>query len=166
MKQLAFAFLCFWRGSSLARSTSSLFIFFAFNRGVSNWSDSHSVLICFANLIRCGIDLSLLSRVATESDPRKKKLRKITLGTGILWQNPPVLFTPPNHPPVPHPSSSPEAACKAASGGFSLSLSLLLSNDSAWRGASASGVGSHGPAGTEDLIGTRSVGEEGSVCHS
>ena len=120
-------------------------------------SVGHCGLICFANLSRGRIVLGSLARLATESGPGNKEIGENCIRYVDFVPKSHVPFRPPSHP-LRSPNSH------KASGG--LSLSLFLSNDSARRGASASGVGSHGPAGTEDLIGTRSVGEEGSVCHS
>ena len=79
-----------------------------------------------------------MSRGATESDPENKKVAKIALGTGIFGKIPPYLLRRQDHPPAPHPSSFPWQLARPPPAG-SLSLSLFLSNDSARRGASASG---------------------------
>ena len=123
-KQFAFVVLCFWKVPLLTRSTSGLVVFCGSKKGVWSWSAGHYGLIWFANLFRGRFALGSLIRVSTESDPYKPKNRQKCIRYGDFGAKSPVPFTPPGPPPGPPPVLLPLAACKAAFGGLSLSLSL------------------------------------------
>ena len=116
--------MCFWTVPLLTRSTSGLVFFCGSNKGVWSWSAGHYGLIWFANLFRGRFASGSLIRVSTESDPYKPKIRQKCIRYGDFGAKSPVPFTPPGPPPGPPPVLLPLAACKAAFGGLSLSLSF------------------------------------------